>query len=285
MSIFRTSTFWGAVTGATLFGALIVWGVAGWSGQPSDCTLPGGNCYCETPAGPSLAKQPANTWSNLVPFAAGLAILVIADIERARRRGNPRPAQNSMLDGGFYAIGYGFVVLLLGPGSAAFHASLTNFGGFLDNLSMFAFIGFVLVYDAFRIARADDNKTAFAALYLAILTALGAIWWLRPGSGILVFAGLVAAAVLLELVIAIWGIRGVQRPLVPWLALGLGTFAVALLIWRLSWTGAPLCDQTSLLQGHALWHILAEAAAPLMFFAHFRREIRTDLPAQSPAQA
>jgi dihydroceramidase len=122
-------------------------------------------------------------------------------------------------------------------------------------------------------------------IYLAILAVLGIVWWLVPGSGIFVFAGLVAAAVLLELVIAIWGVRGVRRPLVPWLALGLGTFALALLVWRLSWTGAPLCDPSSLLQGHALWHILAEAVAPLMFFAHFRRENRSELPVRSAAPA
>ena len=257
-------------------GALVIWGLAGWPGVPSDCTLPGGNCYCEAsqPAPDDiLGKQPANTWSNLAPIAAGLAILLIADLERRRRLTGDSVA-NPMREGGFYAVGYGFVVLLLGPGSAAFHGSLTQFGGWLDNLSMVAFIGFVLLYDAFRILRVDQNRAAFLGSYSAALAALGALTWFVAGSGILIFGALVAAAVIVELVISVRGMRGLRRPLVPWLALGLTTFAVALLIWRLSWTGAPLCEPESLLQGHALWHLLAEAVAPLMFFAYFRGETR-----------
>lgn len=279
MSVLRSSTFWGAVTAVALMGALVLWGLAGWPGDPDDCTLPGGNCYCEAtqpPPADVVGKQPANTWSNLAPIAAGLVILLIADGERRRRResGETQPAQNPMLEGGFYAIGYGFIVLLLGPGSAAFHASLTHFGGWLDNLSMVAFISFILLYDAFRAFRADDSYGAFGASYAGVLIALGALTWFLEGSGIFVFAGLVAAAVILELVISLRGVNGVRRPLLPWLAVGLGAFAVALVIWRLSWTGAPLCDPNSLLQGHALWHLLAEALAPLAFFAYFRRETR-----------
>jgi len=268
---------WGTITAVGLIGLLVIWGLAGWPGAPSDCTLPGGNCYCEaaqSPPADSLGKQPANTWSNLAPIAAGLVILLIADSERRRRQqtDETQRAPNPMLEGGFYAIGYGLVVLLLGPGSAAFHGSLTLFGGWLDTLSMIAFISFILLYDAFRILRAIDSHGAFAASYLAVLAAFGALTWFVPGTGVPVFAVLVAATVILELVISTRGIKGVRRPLFPWLALGLATFAVALLVWRLSWTGAPLCDPASLLQGHAVWHILAEALAPLMFFAYFRRE-------------
>ncbi len=272
----RTATFWGALAAVGLMGALVIWGLAGWPGVPSDCTLPGGNCYCEAAQPPptdAIGKQPANTWSNLAPIAAGLAILLVADAERRRRQQSQRAA-NPMLEGTFYPIGYGLVVLLLGPGSAAFHGSLTQFGGWLDTLSMTAFISFVLLYDAFRIARTDDNHVAFAGAYAAVLAALGALTWLIAGTGIFVFAALVSIAVILELVVATRGAAGVRRPLMPWLVAGLVTFAVALLIWRLSWTDAPLCEPGSLLQGHAVWHVLAEAVAPLIFFAHFRREMR-----------
>jgi hypothetical protein len=279
VSVVRSSAFWGAITAVGLMGALVLWGLAGWPGDPADCTLPGGNCYCEAtqpPPADALGKQPANTWSNLAPIAAGLLILLVADSERRRRheRHETQPAPNPMLEGGFYAIGYGFIVLLLAPGSAAFHGSLTHFGGWLDTLSMVAFISFILLYDLFRTVRADESHGAFAASYAGVLVALGALTWFLEGTGIFVFAGLVAAAVILELVIALLGVKGVRRPLFPWLALGLGAFAVALLIWRLSWTDAPLCDPNSLLQGHSVWHVLAEGVAPLMFFAYFRRETR-----------
>jgi hypothetical protein len=254
----------------------LVFGALGWPGEPDSCTL-GGNCYCETAhATPShsIVKQPANTWSNLGAVLAGLLILAIADRERARRRGGARSAPNPMMSGGFYAVLYGAVVLFLGPGSMAFHGSLTRFGGWLDTLSMILFITFVLLYDAARILRFDDRRTVFAGAYLSLNALLAVFTWVAYGSGMIVFVGAVAVAVILELVLSTRGIGGVRRPLLPWLTLGLVTFAIALVVWWLSWTGGLLCDPDSLFQGHAVWHVLAEAVAPVCFFLHFRAEQR-----------
>jgi hypothetical protein len=271
----KSAVFWGAVAFVAYLIVFLLFGALGWPGGPDSCTLPGGNCYCEA-AHPtsSLVSQPANTWSNLGAVLGGLLILLIADRERARRLAGAGSAPNPMKTGGFYAVFYGAVVLFLGPGSMAFHGSLTRFGGWLDTLSMILFITFVLLYDVARIFRFDDNRTAFAGIYVAIAVLLGVFTWVVEGTGTFVFAVAVAGAVILELVLAIRGLRGVRRPLLPWLTAGLATFAVALVVWRLSWTGAPLCDPNSLLQGHAVWHLLAEAVAPLFFFLHFRLEER-----------
>jgi hypothetical protein len=259
---------WGAAGFATFLVLYLVWGALGFPGAPDSCLLPGGNCYCEAPHD-APAIQPANTWSNLAAVVAGLLILWIADRERVGTPGLGRSPSNPMTTGGFYAIAYGAVVLFLGPGSMAFHGSLTRFGGWLDTLSMILFITFVLFYDAERIFRFSERT--FFGLYAGLAAVLGAFTWFVDGSGTIVFGVGVLLAVLLEVAFGLWGI-GVKRPLSRWLAAGIGTFILAIIIWRLSWTGAPLCVPDSILQGHAVWHVLAEAVAPFFFFLHFRGE-------------
>jgi hypothetical protein len=45
-------------------------------------------------------------------------------------------------------------------------------------------------------------------------------------------------------------------------------FVLAIVIWRLSHTGAPLCEPTSLVQGHAIWHLLCAGATVFIFLAY-----------------
>jgi hypothetical protein len=271
---YHRALFWGAVAFVAYLALLLLFAWLGWPGELDQCTLPGGNCYCETThsAGEAVIRQPSNTWSNVAAVLSGLLILAFADRVRAGRT-EFDPRRNPMLSGGFYAVSYGAVVLFLGPGSMAFHASLTRFGGWLDTLSMILFITFVLLYDVARIL-GYHNRLVFAGAYIGVNVVLGLITWIVSGSGVAVFAAGVALAVCLEVAIALRGIGGVRRPLFPWLAAGLTVFAAALLIWRLSWTGAPLCDPHSPLQGHALWHVAAEGLVPFLLFRHFRGEHR-----------
>jgi hypothetical protein len=47
-----------------------------------------------------------------------------------------------------------------------------------------------------------------------------------------------------------------------------GCFALAFVVWRLSHTGASLCDPSSLLQGHAIWRLLCAGATVCIFLAY-----------------
>jgi hypothetical protein len=57
----------------------------------------------------------------------------------------------------------------------------------------------------------------------------------------------------------------------PWFWAGLGIFAVAFAIWNVSRTGGAWCSPESLLQGHALWHLLS-AVSVGCFYLYFRAE-------------
>jgi hypothetical protein len=155
--------------------------------------------------------------------------------------------------------------LLIGPGSMALHASMTDWGGQVDGASMDLFIHFGIAFGLSR--RLGWGERGFAACY-AVLFTLG-VWrsWVVPaGWREAAFGALLAAVLLLE---------GLPDPRLHdrrWLWASCGLLAAAFLFWALSRTGAsPLCDPRSLLQGHAAWHVLCAAAAGTLYL-HYRSE-------------
>ena len=86
---------------------------------------------------------------------------------------------------------------------------------------------------------------------------VGSMWFHASPSGAsewLHDVGLYAAIAVAAL--GLW--RRLAQSDVPVLATGL--FGVGVVIWFFSRTGGPLCDPDGLLQGHAIWHVLAAAA-------------------------
>ncbi len=208
--------------------------------------------FCEAD-GPVGLRQPANTLSNLGFVLAGLAIGWSAGLPRGRlaRRG--------------LATSYAVVVVLLGPGSMAMHATRSELGGRLDQLSMYLVAGFAAAYAAVRVA--GWGVGAFAVLLAALVALCDTIG--RAGSlpvvnnaGNAAFAVLLAVAVALEARIR----RHVDRPGdLAWIGGALGAMAVAFATWTLSRTGAPLCDPHTWVQGHAVWHLLTAVAAYCLY--------------------
>jgi hypothetical protein len=220
---------------------------AGWPGAPHAC-LAAGDCYCEA-ARPGPIRQPANTWSCLAGTAMGLAIAWDA----GRRR---------LLGDRLYAGLYALIVTGSGVAAAVFHASLTNWGGKLDLASMYFFIDFWILFALARVHR--FSRRTFLALYLGTTVLLLVPRVAFDAFGMPIFVGLATAAGLCELLVARRGVPVDRR----WLWLALGIYAPALLTWRMSHVGQPLCDPHSLLQGHALWHVLT-AASPGALYLYF----------------
>ena len=100
-----------------------------------------GDGFCEA-ARPGWVRQPANTWSNLGFVIAGLAIAW--DAGERDRLGVTLGAHPGL------ATAYAAIVVLLGPGSMAMHATQTDLGGHLDLLSMYLVSGFALAYALMR---------------------------------------------------------------------------------------------------------------------------------------
>jgi len=225
-----------------------------------------GSSFCEAPRG-GWVVQPANTWSNLGFVLAGLAVAWYAG-DRLRL-GLTLGAHPGL------ATAYAVLVVLLGPGSMAMHATQSEVGGHLDLLSMFFVSGFALGYAAMRVWR---RGPVFLAVAFPLLVAVGMAVYLAGGPVPVVnHAGNAAFSVMLVLAIALevvlWRRSEVRQDTRFGLA-AVGTLVVASTVWRFGRDGHPWCDPTSVLQWHGLWHVLCAVAAYLLF-RHYAAERST----------
>lgn len=203
--------------------------------------------FCEA-ARPGPVKQPANALSNAGFVLAGLLV--------GWEAGRLTPGR--VLPG--LATTYACVVVLLGPASAAMHATQSDLGGQLDMLSMYLVAGFAAAC-AWTRWRRRGIGTFWAWFLLAVLTceAVARTWTghvpVVAFSGNEAFAALLLTAAVLE--VRIW--RRDQRTEIGWGVAAIGAMLVAFVVWNLAQHG--WCDPHSLLQGHAVWHLLCAVAA------------------------
>jgi len=253
-------------------------------------------------AGLPGVRQWANTWSNLVPIGTGLLLALCCAWDRAGNR-LARSTQE-LTWGHYYPVIFMLIIGFMGPGSMFFHASITHLGGLIDNLSMLLFVWFLIAYGVFVRAEGapDEHRDArfwrlvkgravhrgrygrFAAIFLTGVGLSMVLLWAglyRRGWGL----ALIVPVVLFPIVegYRMWkGTRAVGRePLsmarfwrsqktVWFFAGGVLSFAVALLTWFTGHqAGEGLCDPASRFQWHAVWHVLANVTAALLFL-HFR---------------
>ena len=113
--------------------------IYGWFGPATDV----GGAFCEA-ARPGLIKQPANTWSNLGFITAGL--LMAWQLSQGTFHKN----QNRFTQSNFTATFFSCIVVFLGPGSMAMHATETEMGGAFDMLSMYLIASFAASYSLQR---------------------------------------------------------------------------------------------------------------------------------------
>jgi hypothetical protein len=175
----------------------------------------------------------------------------------------------------FYAAIYSAVLVFMGPAGAFFHASLTDWGGAVDVLSMFLWINFLVLYDLASIY--NWSRRRFLAFYVVATTVLMLPRLLHGPAGVPVFAIAFACWLVIEACAAIRSRRsavGAAFTLTRnhrWLFAYLATSLVAFTIWTASHAGGLLCKPDSLLQGHAAWHVL-NAVAFTLLYPYFRSE-------------
>ncbi len=227
-----------------------------------------GAAFCE--AGRDWAvRQPANTFSNLGFVTAGLLIAWHAGVRH--NLGTTLSAHRHL------ATAIACIVVLLGPGSAAMHATQTAIGGELDMLSMYLVASFAVAYAAMRWRRRGIG-------FLATVFVGGVVFCELAGSrqaelpvvmhpGNAAFGLLLVTAAALEVVI-LRRAGADSRPVYAYLSLA--SILTAFVIWNAS--KAWLCDPRSLIQGHAIWHVLCAVAAYFLY-----RYYASEGPAQTGA--
>ena len=223
--------------------------------QPATCLKTG--CFCESANVQSPVRQTANTYSSLAFVFSGMIVL-----SRMRQKHSAK-----RLQGGYSAI-MGISSIIIGVGSAFYHASLTFIGQFFDVFGMFLLTAFMLVYAWERIW--NLRLTTTLSLYLALNLFLSWLQIAIPDTRRYVFTIILIVALLCE-----YYFRMKAKPQIEvhWLRYGINLLAVAYIIWILDNT-RTICFENSLLQGHATWHILG-AVSVLFLNRYYASEANT----------
>ena len=236
-----------------------------------------GDGFCEA-ARPGWVRQPANTWSNLGFVIAGLAIAW--DAGERDRLGVTLGAHPGL------ATAYAAIVVLLGPGSMAMHATQTDLGGHLDLLSMYLVSGFALAYALMRFVH---RGPAFLAVVVTVAVVAGMAVHLRGGSvPVLGHAGNAAFGVEVLVALGLEVALYRRRPPAPrqdlWFGVAsVATLALAFAIWTTGMREHPWCQPHTVIQQHGIWHVLCAVSAYLIF-RHYAAERAVRLPdAEDPA--
>ena len=240
-------TTFGKSAALTFAAMLLVWLLLVWLAPsnaamaPATCTTT--HCFCENPRLGMAMLQPANSWSSFGYVLVGLFLIFEA---RGRAMATAFPVGA--------AITFGVGAITVGIGSVLLHATLTLWGQFADVLGMYLLGGFQLVY---ALAKVMNLKRGTAvALYVAVCAALVAVLIVEPEVRRWLFFVLLITALIIEIAFARPKRDGV---ILRFLLLGILAKAVAFTFWTLD-QKLILCAPNSLMQGHAIWHLLGAVA-------------------------
>ena len=179
---------------------------------------------------PGLVSQPANAVSSLAYVVAGAAML------RGSRGG---PTETALA----------WATVAAGVGSVAYHGPGGSAGRYAHDAGLIAMLGFIALSDAERLA---GRPVPAGRAVVPVIAAVGAAPRLSPVTQAL--AGLATVATEAARLRRVGGGATRERRIAgPALAAGL----VAQALGR---TGGPWCRPDSLLQPHALWHVLTAGA-------------------------
>ena len=247
-------------TAVTSLGLLALAIGFGWLGSDVDR----GAVFCELSDGP--LEQPVNTLSNLGFVIAGLAIAV-----RAGRPGGLGRSTMGRMPG--LAAAYACLVVLLGPGSMAMHATESALGGSLDMLSMYLVAAFAASYAAMR--RWRRGPVFLAVAYAAAVVACELVGTYGGHVPVVDFAGNLAFGALL-LVALVLERQHARRNTVTldlrWLVAAVASLGVAFAVWNTAKTDRFGCFPHSLYQGHGVWHVLCAVSAYFLFRLYVSEE-------------
>lgn len=194
--------------------------------------------FCEETLS-GVIKHPADTWTNIGPFVAGVITLIIAK----------RPLERLL----------GVAALWTGVASAYFHASNTILGETLDLSGMFMFILSLAALQQHRATPKAGSQIFIAGVLLGTL-ALTALSTFSAALASPMFAGFVVIVI----------VRGIwDRKLGPWAWAMVGTFVVAWSFWWLDLLHILCIPGNHILTGHGIWHLL-NGLVFWFAFLHFR---------------
>ena len=226
------------------------------------------DCFCELLRLDSSIRQWVNTWSN---FSFVFFALMIWGRRRAIRS-EAKYNFNMINTSHAMVAAYAISLLLIGLSSWFFHASLSFVGAWADLQSMYLLAIFIILYNLVRMEKLPKASFLWAYLFMNLICGLFQFYY-QAEFGRELFALLVAIATILEIYIQITTKVQINKTLF-WRALVI--LIIAFGIWILD-RYKILCIPHSLLQGHALWHLLCSLSAWFIFL-YYSSEERVKAP-------
>lgn len=239
--------------------------------------------FCERIEFDASVKQPWATWSDLSFIAAGLWILWL--FQYFGQPGTGKFAEffshgdNPMVVIGPLSITYGLIAIFMGPPSQWFHASIKEWAGWFDTMSVVIWLMFNAIYVVYMLVAAMWGNGRGLLRTIIVLSVWGGLVILFGIIGMnadnrlyLYFAsgGLWGLAELVYVFVAAF-VGGVTYRRTWWLfVINLALLAVTMTIWIFfndNIVSATACQDRESFPGHALFHILASFSTILTFFS------------------
>jgi len=187
-------------------------------------------CFCES-VRPAGIRQPSNSASS---FAFVLVAILILARGRSRR----------------IAALFALTLAVIGIGSAYYHATLSFTGQFFDVLGMYLIATLALILSVDKVRRLSASTMIIS--YIASNAVLSLVLYVAPQFRRWIFALLLFGIIGAEL-----KDRARER---RYLIKAIVIMAVAFIIWVIDFSRIA-CAPTSIVQGHAIWHILGAVSA------------------------
>ena len=210
-------------------------------------------CFCEE-IGDGIIRQPINTWSSLAFVLSGFLVFSQANQDIWNRLNkNPLTANFNS------ALMFGSSLIIIGLGSAFYHASLTFAGQTVDVHGMYLLISYIIIYNYSRIYPIKDYQAILSFLFINALLAYFLINY--PELRRYLFGVLLIFALLLELKYRNKKNIDIETKYIVW---AVSIMVLSFIIWLLD-AFKILCNPESIFQAHAIWHLGGSVAAWLLY--------------------
>ncbi|MBK7142003.1 MAG: ceramidase domain-containing protein [bacterium] len=236
------------------------------SWRPATCQSQESNCFCEH-INTSGAKQPINTATGFGFVWVGI---LVAIREWQVRKLRIERSNGPQLFRVCFGLAYPMFLIIVGLGTAFYHASLTFVGQSFDIGGMYLI---VLLFLAYGLARLQNWRTAQAVALFGTACIFFLSWaTIYPGARRYIFAAMVVSILVCEYAYHSFRQAKLRYSL---LLAAVIVLAGGHIFWQLDYHGV-FCDPSGWYQGHALWHVLGSVSAYLAYrFYRSELEIET----------
>jgi hypothetical protein len=204
-----------------------------------------GESDCES-IGTGVLAQPVNAISSLAFAVFGFIVLFSIRAQDKIER------ENRLI--------IAILMIATGIGSVLFHGPQGPLSHFLHDVTILLTMTAIVTMNLAGLLKWTERRVLVILLVVGIAVSAVLLMW--PSA-----TNVVAGAALIALVGQDIALHRSGSINVSWWIAAVAAMAVALLFFIAGRTGSPLCDSSSLFQGHALWHILAATALWAYFMA------------------